>query len=423
MSKKNIKIDNFLISQLPILSHTQNGLSIIHYSNHLNQKCVFIGLNPTQIVQCNTNQESDNISPTIQDSLQNDDCVWVAATSYEWGCNQLERLNFPNPTALFIQYHHGFWVNLDTNITTPFGTPTLNLTQPTIIPKNPSISLSPKWSKDDFSKAIKAAQSAIKEGDIYQINLSYPSEVESSHPLTDLYHIITSHHTPPYSAFVSTPDCTIASFSPEEFFTLHNGTLRTRPIKGTIGRHSDPDKDQLAYDTLKHSSKDHAELIMITDLLRNDLSQCAVTGTVTVEELCKIHSFDYVYHLVSTITAKLQPSLSPFDAFKRLAPGGSITGCPKYSACHHIHSIEDTPRQFYTGHIGFMTSSGNAVFNVAIRTCYQLNNGPILTHSGCGITIDSAPDQEYQESLDKLRFITDYVTTSEPRTAATTSKS
>ena len=89
-----------------------------------------------------------------------------------------------------------------------------------------------------------------------------------------------------------------------------------------------------------------------------------------------------------------------------MAPGGSITGCPKRSACQYINSIESFPRDFYTGHIGFISNSGEASFNVAIRTCYQKANGPIITHSGCGITIDSDPIHEYQESIDKLRFLT-----------------
>ena len=118
-----------------------------------------------------------------------------------------------------------------------------------------------------------------------------------------------------------------------------------------------------------------------------------------------------MYHLISTISAQLTPSYTALDALKMLAPGGSITGCQKISACDVIQCIENHPRNFYTGHIGFMSSSGDAAFNVAIRTRYQQNNAPILTHSGCGITIDSDPDQEYQESIDKLRFLTDYVLT------------
>ena len=128
-----------------------------------------------------------------------------------------------------------------------------------------------------------------------------------------------------------------------------------------------------------------------------------------MDELCQIHGFDYVYHLVSTITAKLKPELSAYDALRLLAPGGSITGCPKISACKAIQSIEDFPRQFYTGHMGFVSSTGDAAFNVAIRTCYQEGDAPILAHTGCGITIDSDANQEFQESVDKLRFVTDYV--------------
>ena len=405
MPKKNLKLNNFSIPAL--LNQYSTGTSMIHYTNQQNQRCAFIGITPINIYYCDKT-DSSILNKRIQTSLKNKSSIWVAATSYEWGCNQLPGFNVSNPTGVFIEYGDGFWLNFDTDSCEPFGQPTIPVNIPSMI-KTPQIKLQPQWTQHDFASAINNAQKAITEGDIYQINLSYPSIINTNQSIQDIYQTITENHIPPYSAYIHTDRVQIASLSPEEFFTIENGMIRTRPIKGTIGRHSDDALDQAAYQTLMNSEKDKAELIMITDLLRNDLGQCAIPGSVNVTDLCKIQSYEYVYHLVSTITAKLQPSLSTFDALKLLAPGGSITGCPKHSACQSIQSIESFPRHFYTGHIGFFTGSGDAAFNVAIRTCYQIDDGPIMTHSGCGITIDSDPNQEFQETLDKQRFITDYV--------------
>ena len=260
-----------------------------------------------------------------------------------------------------------------------------------------------------FQMLYQKLQAAIKEGDIYQINLSYPGTVETAQSISDIYRYIHSKNTPRHGALIKSEHWGIASASPEELFFLKKGRIRTQPIKGTIGRHRDPLKDLKAQKELKHSAKDHAELVMITDLMRNDLSQFAKTGSVKTTSLCELIEFPYVYHLVSKVEADVANDTSALDILKQLAPGGSITGCPKKSACEYIANIESTPREFYTGHIGFITSHGEASFNVAIRTCYQINESPITTHAGCGITIDSDHQKEYQESLDKLKFLTDNI--------------
>jgi anthranilate/para-aminobenzoate synthase component I len=311
----------------------------------------------------------------------------------------------PHANAIFIEYQDYLIFNHATDMLTQFGQPDVSFSlddQPVLN----NIHLDLTWQESDFSKAISKAQVAIREGDIYQLNLSYPATVKTHYSLHALYHHIHKANDPLHGALIQTNDWGIASASPEELFYLKNGHIRTRPIKGTIGRHHDPVKDQYARNVLKNSIKDHAELVMITDLMRNDLSQFSETGSVITTKLCDLIEFPYVYHLVSTVEARVSEDISPLDILKQLAPGGSITGCPKRSACQIISQIEPKPREFYTGHIGFISSSGEASFNVAIRTCYQYHQGPIITHAGCGITIDSIPTNEYQESMDKFRFLT-----------------
>jgi len=381
------KNETFLINTPNTLT---TGTSIIHYKNDNGTPMQLAATQPTKMLVTTKQDEFDQIKPIIYKSIKAGK-LWVIATSYEWGLSQLG-LPARHSNALFLEYD-----SYSESI----------LTNPPKKQQIKPINLQPDWHKKEFSDAIINAKKAIKEGDIYQINLSYPSTVETDHSIESLYLNQFLPQAPNHGAFISTDFCKIASCSPEEFFYFKNGTIRTQPIKGTIGRHTDPLKDKKAYDQLKNSDKDFAELTMITDLMRNDLSICALQNTVETTSLCEIVPFHYVYHLISTITAKTKPELTPLDLLMQLSPGGSITGCPKRSACNIITQLENGPRHFYTGHIGFIKGLDEAAFNVAIRTCYQYKNNRIKTHSGCGITIESDPKDEYQESIDKLRFLTD----------------
>jgi para-aminobenzoate synthetase component 1 len=402
MTKKNIKFSKLQFTQLLNAVSKKDGSSVVHYTDEHHHPHTLIAQFPKQTIhQTSAKQDPRTI---IEQSLNHPNTVWVIATSYEWGCHQLG-LPTPHTNAIFIEYQNYLLFNHATDMLTQVGHVDVSLSSHKSVVLN-DIHLDLSWQAPDFSNAISSAQRAIREGDIYQINLSYPASITTPHSLENLYHHMQTTNAPLHGAWIQTNEWGIASASPEELFYLKNDHIRTRPIKGTIGRHHDPVRDQHARDGLKCSKKDHAELVMITDLMRNDLSQFSKIGSVSTTKLCDLVEFPYVYHLVSTVEAQISDDLSPLDILKQLAPGGSITGCPKRSACQMISQIESTPREFYTGHIGFISSSGEASFNVAIRTCYQQHQGPIITHAGCGITIDSIPTNEYQESLDKFRFLT-----------------
>lgn len=404
MTKKNIKFSKLQFIQLLNAVSKTNGSSVVHYTDEHHHPHTLIAQFPNQTIHQTLAQHDP--TTIIKQSLNQPNTIWVIATSYEWGCHQLG-LTTPHTNAIFIEYQDYLIFNHATDMLTQVGDPDVSCSLHDHPVLN-NIHLDLSWQESDFSNAISSAQTAIREGDIYQINLSYPATVKTPHSLQDLYHHMHMANTPLHGALIQTKEWGIASASPEELFYLKNGRIRTRPIKGTIGRHHDPIQDKHARNSLKSSKKDHAELVMITDLMRNDLSQFSKTGSVTTTKLCDLVEFPYVYHLVSTVEARVSDDISPLDMLKQLAPGGSITGCPKRSACQIISQIEPGHREFYTGHIGFISSSGEASFNVAIRTCYQQHEGPIITHAGCGITIDSNPTKEYQESLDKFRFLTQF---------------
>ena len=196
----------------------------------------------------------------------------------------------------------------------------------------------------------------------------------------------------------------ISSASPERFLTVENKIVQTKPIKGTRPRLQDISEDEAQKKYLQSSEKDRAENIMIVDLLRNDLSKACTPESVIVEKLCGVETFARVHHLVSTITAKLKDECTPVDLLRDCFPGGSITGAPKIRAMEIIEALEPTQRGAYCGSIGYIGFDGTMDMNILIRTLvYNGNN--VSFQAGGGITADSNPDAEYQETLDKAAGI------------------
>ena len=194
------------------------------------------------------------------------------------------------------------------------------------------------------------------------------------------------------------------SASPESFLKLSGNLVSTSPIKGTRPRYRDHERDEKsAYDLLT-SPKELSELIMITDLERNDLGRVCEFGTVRVSELLKIERFEHVFHLVSTVNGQLRQDVDHLAALEACFPGGSITGAPKRRATEIIDELESEPRGLYTGSIGYLGANGESQFNIAIRTAV-VENKAIQFHVGAGIVADSDPAMEYEETLHKAAGI------------------
>jgi len=192
----------------------------------------------------------------------------------------------------------------------------------------------------------------------------------------------------------------ILSASPELFLRIRGRHVTTRPIKGTRPRDRDPLRDeQLAFE-LQTDPKELAELIMITDLERNDLGRICDYGSVTVTRLAQLERFPQVFHLVSTVEGLLRPEIDALEAVRACIPGGSITGAPKKRACEIIAEIEPCARGIYTGLIGYFDANGDATFSLAIRTMVQ-EAGSLHFSTGSGITAGSVPAREYEETLHK----------------------
>lgn len=262
--------------------------------------------------------------------------------------------------------------------------------------------ISSNLTRDEFVSKVQRAQQYIRAGDIYQVNLSQRLTAQGNFTGWEMFEKLSAVSPAPFSAFLDCGAFQIASSSPEQFLRMSGAHIVTRPIKGTRPRDADATRDaQLAYE-LQTSAKELAELVMITDLLRNDLGKVCEFGSVQVPELAKLEKFAQVQHLVSTVEGRLKNEVTHFAAFASCFPGGSITGAPKFRAMEIIDELEPISRGPYCGAIGYLGFNRESQLNIAIRTAVCVE-GKIHFNVGAGIVADSNPAAEYDETLAKAR--------------------
>jgi len=258
----------------------------------------------------------------------------------------------------------------------------------------------------EFCRAVQLAQGEIECGNIYQVNLShrFEGQVPANWDAFAFYRQLRARTAAPFAAYLDLGGRQILSSSPEQFLRISGRQVQTRPIKGTRPRFRDPERDEKSAFDLLTSPKEVAELIMITDLERNDLGQICEYGSVAVTELLVLERYPQVFHLVSTIQGTLRPEINPVAAVAACFPGGSITGAPKKRAREIIEALEEQPRGVYTGVIGCFGYQGESCFNIAIRTAV-VEDGLLCYQVGAGIVADSIPELEWEETLHKAAGI------------------
>jgi para-aminobenzoate synthetase/4-amino-4-deoxychorismate lyase len=269
-----------------------------------------------------------------------------------------------------------------------------------------------------FEAGIEAVQAALRAGDSYQINYTYRLRFEAFGTPLALYRRLRERQRVPYGALIALPgDRWVLSCSPELFVEKHGETLRAKPMKGTAARAADPEADRAAAHFLANDPKNRAENVMIVDLLRNDLSRVAQTGSVRVPALFSVEGYGAVWQMTSTVEARVRERTSFADVMRALFPCGSITGAPKHRTMELIDAIEHGPRGLYTGTIGWLDASANDAcgdfcLSVVIRTLTldapRAPGGLRLGAMGvgAGIVLDSVAADEYEESRLKARFLT-----------------
>lgn len=259
-------------------------------------------------------------------------------------------------------------------------------------------------SRDDYLARFAAVQDYIRAGDCYQINLAQRFSAPFEGDLWAAYCSLRDATPTPFAGYLAWDDKAILSLSPERFLRCREGRVETRPIKGTRPRGATPEEDRRLAGELAESLKDRAENVMITDLLRNDLGRVCRPGSVRVPQLCGLESYANVHHLVSVIVGELEAGQRPMDLLSAAFPGGSITGAPKVRAMQIIDELEPSRRSAYCGSLGYVDVRGQMDTSIAIRSVVA-DGGELHLWGGGGLVADSRGEDEYTETLDKIRHL------------------
>ncbi len=268
--------------------------------------------------------------------------------------------------------------------------------------------LQPATSQENYLQHVRKLQHEIQLGTIYEVNYCqefFAENVEITNPL-GTYFRLNRITRAPYSSFIHFDEFMAFCGSPECFLSRRKNQLRSFPIKGTRRRGSTPEEDLVLREQLRNDTKERSENVMIVDLVRNDLSRIATKGSVHVDELFGIYTFETVHQMISTISCELQEDVSFTDILRATFPMGSMTGAPKISAMQLIEQHEDFRRGLYSGSIGFIAPNGDFDFNVVIRTLlYNSDTRYLSCPVGGAITINSIPENEYEECQVKVMGI------------------
>ncbi|MCR5593201.1 MAG: aminodeoxychorismate synthase component I [Saccharofermentans sp.] len=256
------------------------------------------------------------------------------------------------------------------------------------------------FEEEEYKRAVSAVIEHIYEGDVYIANLTQRMIVESKLDPHVLFLKMRETNPSPFGAFIKHKGVSIVSASPERFIRIKDNKISTKPIKGTRPRGKTPEEDARYREELISSQKDKSELLMIVDLERNDLNRICVPGSVTVKELFALETYATVFHLVSTVEGSLKDDAGISSVLRAMLPGGSITGAPKIEAMKVIDKLENSGRDLYTGSIGYLAFNGDADLNIVIRTAVY-EDGVYTIGIGGGITCESDPSSEYEETLQK----------------------
>lgn len=268
----------------------------------------------------------------------------------------------------------------------------------------------PDQSQKHYIDKVKQIQAYIASGDCYQTNYTQRFQARFHGSSASAYLELRKATPNPFSAYIDLPTGeSILSLSQESFLRFENRQVTTAPIKGTVARGKTPAHDRQLADSLLQSAKNRAENIMIVDLMRNDFSKNCQLNSVEASGLFDLKTYANVHHLVSRVNGQLRPEVSHCAFLLDCFPGGSITGAPKKRAMELIHELEVSPREIYCGAIGFFSSNQKTDFNISIRTLLHSKNS-LYCWAGGGIVFDSKPEEEYRESLQKVRALLNALT-------------
>lgn len=262
--------------------------------------------------------------------------------------------------------------------------------------------VTPLFNKEQFCNMVEKAKHHIREGDIFQIVLSNRLSAPFEGSLFNTYRVLRTINPSPYMFYFSGTDVEVAGASPETLVKLENGVLHTFPLAGTRPRGKNAEEDIALEKELLADKKELSEHNMLVDLGRNDLGKISRFGTVQVEKLHSIERFSHVMHIGSTVRGEIDEKHDAFDAIEAVLPAGTLSGAPKIRACQLIGELENNKRGIYGGAIGYIDFAGNMDTCIAIRIAYK-KNGKAFVRSGAGIVVDSVPEKEFEECINKAK--------------------
>lgn len=268
------------------------------------------------------------------------------------------------------------------------------------------------FTKNGFINAVERVQHYIRQGDVFQVNLSLRCQRPLESSPERVYEWLRLLNPSPYMGLLRFPELQIASASPELLMKLDERQMTTRPIGGTRKRGGSEREDQLLAEQLLSDEKEYAEHMMLVDLARSDIGKVAATGSVQVTERMALEHYSHVMHIVSEISGTLAESYDGYDLLAAVFPGGSITGMPKIRTMEIIEELEPVRRGPYTGSIGWIGYDGQLAFNIAIRSLVTVDETAYV-QAGAGIVLASDAELEYVESLHKMQAIWQAITLSE----------
>ena len=259
--------------------------------------------------------------------------------------------------------------------------------------------------KEVFMEMVAKAKKLIREGDMFQCVLSQRFSADFEGDPLDYYRNLRVTNPSNYLYFYDFGDYQIIGASPESLVSVKKGEVTTNPIAGTRPRGATEEEDQALAHELLHDIKETAEHRMLVDLGRNDIGKIAQNGTVEVTKYMEVEYFRYVMHLTSVVKGQLLPHLTALDALKATLPAGTVSGAPKIRAMRRIYELEQEKRGVYAGAIGYLSSTGDMDFAIAIRTMI-LKNQKAYVQAGAGIVYDSVPENEFYETINKAKSMT-----------------
>jgi para-aminobenzoate synthetase len=277
-----------------------------------------------------------------------------------------------------------------------------SLAEPRAVASPPLV---PRRSSRRYRQDIEACKRYLIAGHSYEICLTDGLEAETRAEPFELYRVLRRVNPAPFASYLRFGEFAVLSSSPERFLSVdRDGGVETRPIKGTSRRSANPDEDTRLAAELRGGEKTRAENVTIVDLMRNDLGRVCEIGSVEVPELMQVESYETVHQLVSSVSGRLRPELTPVDAVRACFPPGSMTGAPKRRTMEIIDELEGAARGIYSGAIGWFGLGGTCDLSVAIRTIV-LDGGRVSIGAGGAIVVDSDPEEELEEAALKARAV------------------